>query len=235
MRSAWIQPIVPYNRRAPLLGVLCLAAILAACGPAERRPRFEQKPLPYAEDALAPYISAEALRLHYGTHHAGYVRAANRLAAGAALQGKSPEAIIRFAADKPRHAALFNNAAQAWNHAFFWECLTPGGGGRPAGPLALKIDEAFGGFDAFKEKFLAAAADRFGSGWVWLVMDGGKLEILSTANADTPLAHGLTPLFTVDVWEHAYYLDYRSRRVDFVAAVIDHLANWDFAASQLPD
>lgn len=192
-----------------------------------------QEKLPYGDDALEPHISAKTIGFHYGKHHATYVAKANDLLKGSDLEGKSAEEIIKATAGKSEKAAIFNNVAQAWNHAFFWKCLKPGGGGEPTGKLADMIKESFGSFDEFKKEFSAAAAGQFGSGWVWLVHDGGKLKVMKTANADTPLAHGITALFTVDVWEHAYYLDYQNKRPDFVQAVLDKLANWDFAASQL--
>jgi len=192
-----------------------------------------QEKLPYGDDALEPHISAKTIGFHYGKHHATYVAKANDLLKGSDLEGKSTEDIIKATAGKSDKAAIFNNVAQAWNHAFFWKCLKPGGGGEPTGKLADMIKESFGSFDEFKKEFAAAAAGQFGSGWAWLVLDGGKLKVMKTANADTPVAHGLTPLFTVDVWEHAYYLDYQNKRPDFVEAVLDNLANWDFAASQL--
>ena len=192
-----------------------------------------QEKLPYGDDALEPHISAKTIGFHYGKHHATYVAKANDLLKGSDLEGKSAEEIIKATAGKSEKAAIFNNVAQAWNHAFFWKCLKPGGGGEPTGKLADMIKESFGSFDEFKKEFSAAAAGQFGSGWAWLVHDGGKLKVMKTANADTPLAHGITALFTVDVWEHAYYLDYQNKRPDFVQTVLDKLANWDFAASQL--
>lgn len=192
-----------------------------------------QESLPYAENALEPHISAKTMSFHYGKHHATYVNKANELLKGGDLEGKSPEEIIKAVSGQFDKAAVFNNVAQAWNHAFFWKCLKPGGGGTPGGKLAGMIKGSFGSFDAFKKEFVNAAVTQFGSGWVWLVQEGGKLNVMNTPNADTPLAHGITPLFTVDVWEHAYYLDYQNRRPDFVQAVLGNLADWEFAASQL--
>jgi Fe-Mn family superoxide dismutase len=194
---------------------------------------FEMAPLPYAQDALAPVISAETIGFHFDKHYAGYVKKANELTRGADYAGKTPEAVIQMAAGEASQAAVFNNAAQAWNHAFFFNCLKPEGGGVPEGDLAEMIDAAFGSLADFKALFLSAAKDQFGSGWVWLVLEDDQLSVVSTANADTPLAYGLTPLFTVDVWEHAYYLDYQNRRVDFVEGVLNQLVNWDFVADQL--
>ena len=192
-----------------------------------------QEPLPYAKDALTPFISAKTMELHYGKHYAGYVDKANALIGGGRYVGKTAEDVIRTTYGDASREAIFNNTAQAWNHAFFFKCMKPEGGGEPEGALAEMMDSAFGSFSEFKKLFLTAAKDRFGSGWAWLVLDNGKLAVITGANADTPIAHGLIPLFTVDVWEHAYYLDYQNRRVDFVKSVLDNLANWDFVADQL--
>ena len=189
--------------------------------------------LPYAENALDPHYSAKTISFHYGKHHKTYVDNLNKLIAGTPLESKSLEEIIMASAGDSSKAGLFNNAAQAWNHTFFWNCMRPGGGGRPKGDPAARIDSTFGGYEKFAEQFKAAAVGRFGSGWAWLVLDGGALKITSTANADTPMAGKQTALLTVDVWEHAYYLDYQNRRPDFVQAFLDHLVNWDFVAANL--
>ncbi|MBP7341346.1 MAG: superoxide dismutase [Smithellaceae bacterium] len=189
--------------------------------------------LPYAKEALAPYISAGTLDFHHGKHHKAYVDNVNKLIAGTDLEGKPLEEIIAAAAKDPAKAGLFNNAAQVWNHSFYWKCLKPGGGGPPTGAIADKINAAFGGYDAFAEELKNAGVTQFGSGWAWLVLDGGTLKITKTANADTPLVHGQKALLTLDVWEHAYYLDYQNRRPDYLAAVIQHLINWDFANANL--
>jgi superoxide dismutase, Fe-Mn family len=194
---------------------------------------IELPPLPYAQDALAPVISAETLSFHYGKHHKAYVDNVLKLVSGTELAEQPLEAVIAAAVGKADKVGIFNNAAQVWNHTFFWNSLRPGGGGAPTGAVAKGIDAAFGGFDNFKKEFANAAMTQFGSGWAWLVADKGVLRILKTANADTPLTMGVTPLLTVDVWEHAYYLDYQNRRADFVAAVIDKLLNWDFANANL--
>jgi Fe-Mn family superoxide dismutase len=194
---------------------------------------IELPPLPYAQDALAPVISAETLSFHYGKHHKAYVDNLNKLVAGTELAELPLEAVIAAAAGKADKVGIFNNAAQTWNHTFFWNSLKPGGGGAPTGAVAKAIDAAFGGFDAFKKEFANAAMTQFGSGWAWLVADPGRLKIVKTGNADTPLTMGLKPLLTIDVWEHAYYLDYQNRRADFVAAVIDKLLNWEFANANL--
>jgi len=190
---------------------------------------FTLPALPYAKDALTPYMSVETFDFHYGKHHQGYINKLNAAVAGTPHEGKSLEDIIR-ATKEPK---FFNNAAQHWNHSFFWKCLKPGGGGEPTGDLADAIKRDFGSFADFKSQFAATAAAQFGSGWGWLVVDGGKLRITSTANADLPLAHGQTALFTVDVWEHAYYIDYRNDRAKFIGTILDSLANWDFAAENL--
>lgn len=227
-----------FVRRRFLRIALPMAAAIAAmgllhCQGGTDTAVFVQEPLPYARDALAPFISGETMDLHHGKHYAGYVARANALLKGGPLAGKSAEAVIQTAAGVPSHSPLFNNAAQAWNHAFFFKCMKPDGGGEPDGALADMITSTFGSIADFKERFVAAAGDQFGSGWVWLVLDDGKLDVVATGNADTPIAHGLTPLFTVDVWEHAYYLDYQNRRADFVRVLLDELANWDFVAAQL--
>jgi Fe-Mn family superoxide dismutase len=194
---------------------------------------FQLPPLPYRQDALEPYISARTMSFHYGKHHQGYVNNLNKLVAGTPWAGQPLEKIIRETANAADKTALFNNAAQDWNHTFFWKCMKPGGGGKPTGRLMALIEKSFGSFDEFQKSFVAAAVAQFGSGWAWLVQDGNQLKIVKTSNADTPVAHRQTALLTCDVWEHAYYLDYQNRRKDFVQAFLDHLANWEFAASQL--
>ena len=194
---------------------------------------FELPALPWAADALEPHYSARTMSFHYGKHHNAYVTNLNKLIADTPLAEMTLEQIIKAVADDPAKVGVFNNAAQVWNHTFFWHSMKPGGGGRPGGALAARLDEAFGDIDKFAEQFKATAAGRFGSGWGWLVLDGGALKVMSTANADTPLAHGLTPLLTVDVWEHAYYLDYQNRRPDFIQAFLDHLVNWELVAENL--
>ena len=213
--------------------LMCLAVFISGCDTFDPQPAMKKIPLPYPENALEPYISEQAVKLHYHKHYAGYVDKANRLCAHSPFKGKHPVDIMKQTVANNNYADIFNNTAQAWNHAFFWKSIQPAGGGRPEGLLAEKITESFGSFDRFKEKFMAAAADQFGSGWVWLVLDKDQLNVMGTSNADTPIAHDVKPLFTVDVWEHAYYLDYQNRRIEFVEAVLDHLANWKFAASQL--
>ncbi len=189
---------------------------------------FELPQLPYAKDGLAPLISAQTFDFHYGKHHAAYVNNLNGAIKDTPHATKTLDEII-LASD----GALFNNAAQVWNHTFFWNCMKPKGGGKPAGDLAAAIERDFGAFDKFREQFVSAAVKQFGSGWAWLVSEGGQLKITSTSNADLPMKHKQTALFTVDVWEHAYYLDYQNLRQKFVETVVDSLANWDFVAINL--
>jgi len=188
-----------------------------------------QPPLPFAPDALEPTISARTISFHYGKHHKAYFDNLNKAVAGTPLANLTLEQIITQTAGVPEKSGVFNNAAQAWNHNFYWLSLTPKPA-PPTGALAAAIDRDFGSFDALKKQLAAASIARFGAGWGWLVLDGGKLKVVSTSNADLPFIHGQTPLLTVDVWEHAYYLDYQNRRPDYVAALLDKVANWDFAA-----
>jgi Fe-Mn family superoxide dismutase len=194
---------------------------------------IELPPLPYAQDALAPVISAETLSFHYGKHHKAYVDNLLKLVAGTDLAEQPLEAVIKAAVGKPDKVGVFNNAAQIWNHTFFWNSLKPNGGGAPTGAVAKGIDAAFHSYENFKKEFANAAMTQFGSGWAWLVADKGQLKIVKTPNADTPLTTGQTALLTIDVWEHAYYLDYQNRRPDYVNAVIDKLVNWEFAEKNL--
>lgn len=195
--------------------------------------RTIQPALPYAEDALEPVISAQTIGYHYGKHHKAYVDKLNKLLVGTEYEGKQLEEIIKSTADKPEHAGIFNNAAQAWNHAFYWNSLSSNGGGNPPVVLMKKIEESFGSFDDFLKELAEAAKTQFGSGWAWLVMDGNKLLVMKTQNAETPLTMGLIPLLAIDVWEHAYYLDYQNKRPDYVTTVLDKLINWDFAVENL--
>ena len=190
-------------------------------------------PLPYAENALEPIITAKTMSFHYGKHHKAYVDNLNKLIAGTEYAALSLEKIVTSTAGKPEKAAIFNNAAQNWNHTFYWKSMSPKGGGEPPAALKSKIEAAFGSVDACKKELASTAVSQFGSGWAWLVLDGDKLKVVKTANAETPIASGLKPLLTIDVWEHAYYLDYQNRRADYVAAVLDKLINWDFAAKNL--
>ena len=201
--------------------------------PSIAKPEFQLPPLPYAQDALAPHVSAKTMSFHYGKHHQAYVDNLNKLISGTAWAGRPLDKIVRETAGAADKAAVFNNAAQAWNHTFFWQSMKAGGGGKPTGGLLKQIEKTFQSFDEFKKAFLTAALAQFGSGWVWLVQEGGTLKISKTANADTPAAHGQTALLACDVWEHAYYLDYQNRRKDFVEAFLESLANWEFAGSQM--
>jgi Fe-Mn family superoxide dismutase len=189
---------------------------------------FELPALPYAKDALAPVISAETLEFHYGKHHASYVANLNKLTEGTAHADASLEEVIQ-AAD----GGLFNNAAQVWNHSFYWNCMKPGGGGEPSGALAEALVRDFGSVDDFRRDFKNAAVTQFGSGWAWLIEKDGKLDIMKTANADLPLKHGIKALMTCDVWEHAYYIDFRNARPSYVDSFLEHLINWDFVAGNL--
>ena len=190
-------------------------------------------PLPYAENALEPVISAKTLSFHHGKHHKTYVETTNKLIAGTELADLPLEQIVTSTAGKPEHVSIFHNAAQAWNHTFYWRGLKSKGGGEPPASLKQKMEEAFGSVDACKKELSAAAVAQFGSGWAWLVLEGSKLRVLKTPDAETPITKGLRPLLTIDVWEHAYYLDYQNKRVDHVNALIDKLANWEFAAQNL--
>lgn len=189
--------------------------------------------LPYTENALEPVISAKTISFHYGKHHKGYVDNLNKLIAGTELAGLPLEKIITETAGKADKAAIFNNASQAWNHTFYWNSLTPNGGGEIPAALKTKIEVSFGSVDACKKELATAATTQFGSGWAWLVLDGDKLKVVKTSNADSPLIKGMKPLLTIDVWEHAYYLDYQNRRADYINAVLDKLINWGFAADNL--
>ncbi len=226
------------NRRQFLTTLLVGSSALAFGGLLGSRPAraadgpFTLPPLPYADSALEPAISARTLGFHYGKHHQGYVNNLNKLVAGTPLAEQPLDTVIKATAT-PDQTAIFNNAAQVWNHTFYWNSLKPKGGGKPTGALAEMIDKSFGGFEPFKAEFAKAATGQFGSGWAWLVKDGDKLAVVKTGNADTPLVHGQKPLLTVDVWEHAYYLDYQNRRADYVTAVLDGLINWDFATQNL--
>lgn len=189
--------------------------------------------LPYAKNALAPHISEQTLEFHYGKHHAGYVTKLNAAIEGTPLANESLEKIIQETAKDSAKAGVFNNAAQIWNHTFYWNSMKPGGGGAPTGAIADKINADFGGYDAFKQAFADAAAAQFGSGWAWLVEDGGKLAVMKTLNAELPMTQGKKALLTIDVWEHAYYLDYQNLRPKYIDTFLDSLVNWDFANKNL--
>ena len=189
--------------------------------------------LPFEKDALAPYITANTLDFHYGKHHKAYVDNLNKLIEGTELAAKSLEEIIKIAAKDSAKTGIFNNAAQVWNHSFYWQCLKKSGGGAPTGAVAEKIKATWGNFEKFADDLKNAGITQFGSGWAWLISEGNELKITKTANADTPIAHGQKPLLTIDVWEHAYYLDYQNRRPDYLSAVIQNLINWDFVNANL--
>jgi superoxide dismutase, Fe-Mn family len=194
---------------------------------------FSLPKLPYADNALEPVVSAKTISFHYAKHHAAYINNLNGLIGGTPYAGKSLEEIVKTSAKSDKDKAIFNNAAQSWNHEFYWHSMAPKGG-EPAGKIKDALQSSFGGVKEFKEAFQKAAVGQFGSGWAWLVKGAdGKLKITTTSNADTPIAHGETPLFTVDVWEHAYYLDYQNRRPDHVKDWLDKLANWSFAEKNL--
>ena len=194
---------------------------------------FELPPLPYPKDALEPHMSTRTLEFHHGKHHQTYVTTLNNLVKDTPLAKQPLEELIRATAKDESKATIFNNAAQVWNHTFFWNCMRPGGGGAPKGEVAQAIDKSFGSFDKFKDEFKSACVTQFGSGWGWLVHDGGTLKVTKTPNAVNPLSQGQTALLTCDVWEHAYYLDYQNRRPDFVQTFLDHLVNWEHVARLL--
>jgi Fe-Mn family superoxide dismutase len=189
---------------------------------------FELPPLPYAMDALAPHISKETLEYHYSKHHQAYVTNLNKLTEGTDDADKPLEDVIMKA-----EGGLFNNSAQVWNHTFYWNCMRGDGGGAPSGAVADAINSAFGSYDDFRTKFAEAATTQFGSGWAWLVHDGSKLDIVKTANADLPMRHSQKALLTIDVWEHAYYIDFRNARPNYINTFLDHLVNWDFVAQNM--
>lgn len=195
------------------------------------KPSFALPELPYGESALEPVISARTLSFHHGKHHAGYVAILNELVDGSPYAGRPLDEVVKRAAGDPAAKTVFNNAAQAWNHDFYWRSMRPKGGGTPSGALKDTIERDFGGVSEFRAAFAKAAADKFGSGWAWLVVGkDGTLKIVTTDDADTPVVRGERPLLTIDVWEHAYYLDYQNRRPDYIAAWLESLVNWDFAA-----
>jgi len=217
-----------------------IAGVVAAAGVVGRRLRrahaaepISLPPLPYKADALEPFISSRTVELHYGKHQRGYVDACNRLLEGTDLAGAPLGKVVVASANDPKRTRLFNAAAQAWNHDFYWKSMRTAGGGGPQGELAERLRRSFGGADAFRAAFLESATTLFGSGWTWLVLNGDRVEIVNTADADTPITGKGRPLLTVDVWEHAYYLDYQNRRADYVNAWLDHLVNWDFATANL--
>ncbi|WP_301101010.1 superoxide dismutase [Propionivibrio sp.] len=237
MKSAAEFVTSPTLDRRNFLAASAGAALLFALGGLPRTSQAAAAhilpPLPYADNALEPVISANTMGFHYGKHHKGYVDNLNRLIAGTEFADLSLEKIIAGTAGQADKTALFNNAAQTWNHTFYWRSLKPNGGGEPPAMLKQKIEASFGSVDGLKKELATAATSQFGSGWAWLVLDGDKLKVVKTGNAELPLTKGVKPLLTIDVWEHAYYLDYQNRRVDYVNAVLDKLINWGFAADNL--
>lgn len=227
-----VKSVAGVSRRS-FVALTAAASAMAMKGrAAEAAPALSLPALPYAPEALAPTISAQTISFHYGKHHQGYVNTLNKLLPGTPFAGKPLEEIVRESAGKPEQAAIFNNAAQIWNHTFYWQSLAPAGkGGQPSQALLAAINAAFGSLEACKAALADAAMKQFGSGWAWLVAEKGALKIVKTPNAETPLTQsGATPLLTVDVWEHAYYLDWQNRRADYVKAVLDTLLNWSFAS-----
>jgi superoxide dismutase, Fe-Mn family len=234
-----IAPVL--NRREMLLAAAGLAAAFVAPRRAFAADPFSLPQLPYADNALDPVISSNTLGFHYGKHHKTYVDNLNKAVAGTPYAEMSLKDIITGTHGQQDKTAIYNNAAQTWNHTFYWSSMKPQGGGEPPAALKKMIDSSFGSLDAFKKEFAAAATSQFGSGWAWLVAeskegtksDGAKLKVVKTGNADNPLSMSMKPLLTVDVWEHAYYLDYQNRRADYVNAVLDKLINWEFAQQNL--
>ncbi len=194
---------------------------------------YELPALPYDYTALDPYISKQTLEFHHDKHHAGYVKKYNAVIADTEYADKPIEAVIKAVAGDASKSGIFNNAAQAWNHTFYWNSMKPNGGGQPSGDLAQKIQANFGSFEQFIEAFKTAGATQFGSGWAWLVLDGTTLKVTKTLNAENPMTQGQTPLLTMDVWEHAYYLDYQNQRPAYIEAFLNNLVNWDFVAQNL--
>lgn len=194
---------------------------------------FTLPELPYAHDALAPYMGKETLELHHGKHHQAYVTNLNNLIAGSELEGKSLEEVVKASYGDASKAGIFNNAGQHWNHNLFWRIMKKGGGGKPGGELAKRIDHDFGGLEKLAEQFKTAAVTQFGSGWAWLSVDGDKLKVTKTPNGENPLVHGMKPILGIDVWEHAYYLDYRNRRPDYVSAFLGNLVSWDEVEAEM--
>jgi superoxide dismutase, Fe-Mn family len=206
---------------------------LSGCSQGVASASFQLPALPYNQNALEPYISQKTIEFHYGKHHRAYVEKTNELVGGTHLAQLPLEEIMKQTAGSPEKVAIFNNAAQTWNHNFYWQSMKPGGT-KPEGELLKRIQASFGSLENLKRALADAAMTQFGSGWAWLVVEGDKLKVVKSANADNPMIHGQTPLLVIDVWEHAYYLDYQNRRADHVKALMDNLLNWEFAAANLP-
>ncbi len=234
---------MPITRRSFVKTVAASAAVVSVLpaglaaktilSSSEETMPFTLPDLPYAQNALEPYISANTMSFHHGKHHNAYVVNLNNLTKDTDMATLSLEEVIKKSAGDASKAGIFNNAAQVWNHTFFWNSMKPQGGGKPTGAIAQKIEKDFGSYDAFKEAFKQAAATQFGSGWAWLVLDKGTLKVTKTGNAELPMTAGQTAILTLDVWEHAYYLDYQNRRPDFISTFLDNLVNWDFANANL--
>lgn len=237
MENTALQNSLSRVSRRDFLAASAGASLLLAMGAYSASARAAANhvlpPLPYADNALDPVISANTIGFHYGKHHKGYVDNLNKLLAGSEMAEMSLERVVMATAGQADKAALFNNAAQIWNHTFYWQSMRPQGGGTPPAALKQRLEADFGSVDACKKELAAAAMTQFGSGWAWLVLDGGKLKVVKTGNAELPLTKGMKPLLTIDVWEHAYYLDYQNRRADYVNAVLDKLINWEFALQNL--
>lgn len=216
------------------VGAASLVTTVTAPWVARARAPYELPKLPWPDDGLQPTISSTTIGFHYGKHHKAYVDNLNKLLADAPdLADLSIEDLITTTSGNPNRVAIFNNAAQMWNHTFYWNSMRPNGGGKPGPFLLQRIEADFGGWDSFVNEFFKAAQTQFGSGWAWLILDGGKLKVIKTSNADTPIMQDKPPLLTIDVWEHAYYLDYQNRRTDYIKAWLETLANWEFAQQQL--
>jgi len=237
MRTEYGSSIIAALSRRQFLGAAAALTVTAAFAGLPRVARAASPivlpALPYPENALEPVISANTIGFHYGKHHRAYVDNLNKLTAGTEFADMSLEQIVTATAGKADKVAIFNNAAQTWNHTFYWRSVRPKGGGEPPATLKQKMEASFGSVEACKRELANAAVTQFASGWAWLVQDGDKVRVVKTGNADTPMTQGLKPLLTIDVWEHAYYLDYQNRRADYVNALIDKLANWEFAAENL--
>ncbi len=199
----------------------------------EKMQKIELPNLPYEKNALAPHISENTINFHYGKHHQAYVTNLNNLITGTELEGKSLEEIIKISAADKSKAGIFNNSAQVWNHTFYWHSMKPNGGGKPTGEVLAKIESSFGSYENFVTEFKNAGATQFGSGWAWLVLEDDKLKVIKTGNAETPLTTSAKPLMTMDVWEHAYYLDFQNARPSYIDTFLNHLVNWDFVAENL--
>ena len=194
---------------------------------------FELPKLPYEKNSLSPHISENTINYHHGKHHQAYVTNLNNLVLGTDLENKSLEEVIKSTHGNKERVSIFNNAAQVWNHTFYWNSMKPNGGGKPSGEVLAKIEADFGSYESFFTEFKNAAATQFGSGWAWLVLDAGKLKIVKTGNAETPITTSATPLMTIDVWEHAYYLDFQNARPNYIDTFLNHLVNWDFVAENI--